>query len=316
MDSFNLNLDELARETFELGRQMSFEDFGKSSDFIISKKNYHQKELSIWESLELEDSASELGPVVEFDPIEQIPVIESHIQIPELPVVHVEEVRVPEGPGLIFKIERTSGTFCIRAMAASEIATSLEKLLDGDEKLLEKMKIDEAIFDELYFFETQNLDRAEIIVDQMANRRFPLDEDVLCNISDPGFSWWMSLEEGGFKIYFNSHGLNRAKRFMQLGPLGDGSIAALRFSQLEKHLRNLFAIESLKANDKAINLKALNKEDRAFYQFQAIFTDGVGEDLIEDLARTPEGRTLYYYLQEIADLRRFWLVIDNTLYSS
>lgn len=304
MDSFNLSLDQLAKETFELGQQLTFENFERPSDLAMPIK---KQGLSLWDAIENE-SIQESSPAAPELPIEEKP---TFIEIEQSAV---EEIIIPQAPGIVYKVEKTSGTFCIRAFASGNLNEDYIQLLEGDEILLKKLKSTEISIEDLLFFETNSMERAEIIIDQVANRRFPLDEDVLCNLSDPGFSWWMSLENGSFKIYFNSHGLNRADRFMQLGPLGDGSIAALRFHQLRSSLENLFPIHDFKISDKYIHISTSALDSREFYRFQAIFTDGINDTDLEQFEFAGEkSRTIFYYLKEIADLRRFWLQVEQSV---
>lgn len=217
--------------------------------------------------------------------------------------------RFPATVGIIFKIEKGLNTFCLRTMASENMALDYEKIKANlFDPMLKRLKLsDEQDVSSLLFFETEDLDLAEIICDQMGGRRFPLDEDSLCNLSDPGFSWWLSEEEGGFRIYFKSHGLNRAGRFIKLGPLGDRKIASRRFSELLAGLGDM-GLEDFYCDDKCFGVFVEDEMNSTYKDLYSLFKKGEGYENLSG-----ENLTLSFYLRELAFLRRFWRLIEQSL---
>lgn len=246
-------------------------------------------------------------------------------QIDESPVAEefVPELSLsiyPESPGVIYKIDNGLSTFCVRGFASKNIRESMLEL-DGKESskrsILKLMSSDG--LDQIHFFITKNVELAEAIKEQVINRRFPHLEDALCNISDPGFSWWMNINtdelegEGKFEIFFRSHGINRAEKYIQLGPIGDGAIAALRMNQARTLLRSSFPISEFSCDDKSFSIASSKPDHSGFVSFRNIFLDGINNTIEENFPDNSLGRTLYYYFHELAIVRKFWIEVKTKL---
>lgn len=226
----------------------------------------------------------------------------------------------PESSGIIYKIDNGLSTFCVRGFASKNIRETMLEL-DGKESskrsILKLMSSDG--LDQIHFFVTKNLELAEAIKEQVINRRFPHMEDALCNISDPGFSWWMNINtdelegEGKFEIFFRSHGINRAEKYIQLGPIGDGAIAALRMNQARTLLRSSFPISEFSCDDKSFSIASSKPDHSGFVSFRNIFLDGINNTIEENFPDNSLGRTLYYYFHELAIVRKFWIEVKSKL---
>lgn len=226
----------------------------------------------------------------------------------------------PETAGVIYKIDNGSSTFCVRGFASANIR---ESMLELDEKESAKRSILKLMvsdgLDQIHFFPTKNLELAEAVKEQVINRRFPHMEDALCNISDPGFSWWMNINsddlegEGKFEIFFRSHGINRAEKYIQLGPIGDGAIAALRMNQARTLLRSSFPISEFSCDDKSFSLASTKPDHSGFVSFKNIFLEGINNTVEENFPDNSIGRTLYYYFHELAIVRKFWIEVKTKL---
>ncbi len=151
--------------------------------------------------------------------------------------------------------------------------------------------------------------------EQIINRRFPHQEDSLCNISDPGFSWWMDVSGSGgrFEIFFKSHGINRADKYIQLGPIGDGGVAALRMNQARTLLRSSFPISEFSCDDKSFSVASQKPDHLGFISFKNIFLEGINNTDTENFPDNSMGRTLYYYFHELAIVRKFWIEVKTKL---
>ncbi len=228
---------------------------------------------------------------------------------------------LPETPGIIYKIDNGMSTFCVRGFSAHNIREAIEELKDLSSSKRIVLKLDrEANAETVEFFETKSFELAEAVREQIINRRFPHQEDAVCNISDPGFSWWMNIEqgteaakEGRFEIFFRSHGINRAEKYIQLGPIGDGAVAALRMNQARTLLRSSFPISEYSCDDKSFTVASSKPEHLSFISFKNIFLEGTNHTELENFPDNSVGRTLFYYFHELAIVRKFWIEVKNKL---
>lgn len=284
---FEFSLDQLASETLALTESMSslfkkeLEGFDGDFDF-----NYHRS-----------PSAQDDGPEDQ----------------------SVEEERslldFPEAPGVVYHLQVGVSTFAIRAIATTDIDETMIYLRSGEPGLLSALKLS-ATDDEFQdlsnigYFETETLELAQMVTDQLANRRFPRIEDQLCNLSDPGFSWWLSEEENKFTIYYKSHGLGREERFLKLGPLGDRMIHSKRMQSLRPLLQGLFPIKEWVSTDKVFSVECVG-DHPGFELFKKLFTDGKWPKDHTAFEASRLGLTLYLHLQEVSTMRAFWRQVDS-----
>lgn len=221
---------------------------------------------------------------------------------------------LPEGPGVIYKIDNGLSTFCVRGFSAANIREAFEEIQDKASSKRIILKLDkEAGTEQVQFFETKSFELAEAIREQIVNRRFPHQEDALCNLSDPGYSWWMNLQPHGFEIFFRSHGINRAEKYIQLGPIGDGAVAALRMNQARTLLRSSFPISEYSCDDKSFTVASTKPEHLSFVSFRNIFLEGANQTELENFPDNSVGRTLFYYFHELAAVRKFWIEVKSKL---
>jgi hypothetical protein len=225
----------------------------------------------------------------------------------------------PETSGILFILDQSGPTFCLKGRAVDNIKNEIEDLKANPDNLIDFFRTDslaqalEIFEDRLLFFETETRALAEVVIDQLFYRRFPIEEDMLCNLSDPGFSWWLKCSTHSMNLYFRSHGINRAQELIKLGPVGDRKIAAMRFTQLQAVLVDHLKLESFKCSDKGLSLEVKSAGLPYFQEWIDFLRRGVMPDrLLEKLSQQPQ-KTLYYYTRELATLRQFWLEVENQI---
>lgn len=215
----------------------------------------------------------------------------------------------PDDCGIIYHLEEGRSTFCIRGIPVNNIRGFFSEAQYNDCDLAKKLKIrDFDPRDVLKFFPTDSIKSANLIIKQMVNKRFPYQEDVLCNLSDPGFSWWMDNGERDFRIYFKSHGIDREETLTRLGPIGDSRIIGGCFEQLLPLFNSLFTIDEFSCNEKFFILSTLESND-SFEAVRAIFSNGSFSQDIQSMMSDE----IFDCLKDIANLRRFWIEIENVL---
>lgn len=203
---------------------------------------------------------------------------------------HQDGTSYPVGPGLIYKVQHSGQTFIIKGEAVEELASTLKEKND----------------DNFYFFSTPDLATAEVIADALLSRRFPVDEEGLCNLADPGFSWWFNEGDGFFHIYFKSQGLDRSKKFLQLGPMGDLHLAHKYFKQLTSVNCSSEPFFSNISHDKR-SLRLVG-QGPSFEAFKNLFRMGDTSFVETDILTC---KTMKIYFKELAYIRQFWMQLGQ-----
>lgn len=214
----------------------------------------------------------------------------------------------PQGPGLLYRIITGGSTFSLRGVACENIKETADELSGGDKNLLAQLKIeDDAEQAEIFHFRCDFLAQAEIIHDQLFNRRFPLYEDMLCNLSDPGYSWWMEPRQDSLVVYFKSQSIDREKNLIKLGPVGDYALAHRRFAELGRVLRALFPVRDFSCDERRLVITPVDADNENFNAIRGIFAKGHAPTELAGFGPQEFGRTLFFYLSELASVRSFWM---------
>lgn len=228
----------------------------------------------------------------------------------------------PHAPGIIYKLDSSIGTFCVRGFPTENIALAMKDIYKSTSPKRSQLKLgEEDELSQVKFFVTKSVELAEAIKEQIVNRRFPHQEDSVCNISDPGFSWWMNADElnemgeasGRFEIFFKAHGVNRMDKFIQLGPIGDSTLAIQKMNQARTLLNDSFPIIEYSCDEKNFSVATSKPDHLGFIAFKNIFLHGENETELENFPDTSVGRSLFYYLQELATVRKFWIEVKASL---
>ncbi len=219
-------------------------------------------------------------------------------------------------PGIIFVIEKGGHTFCIKGLATSNLRFRHQQINNyRDEEAFSRLIISNDFDPSLIqYYETDTVEKADKIVKHMINRRFPIQEDVICNISDPGFSWWYDDSSDRITLFFKSHGIDRAQNLMQLGPVGDHRKAGIYFNQVFKLYGLLFPVKEFSCTSKSFSIRTSDPSSVTFRMFRRVFLEGINEFDLDYPFNTPIFSEFWHYLDQIASFRKFWLhVFDLVL---
>jgi len=232
-----------------------------------------------------------------------------------------EESEYPDSPGIIYHLQKSTSLFVIRTLVSHNLRQDFQDILAHPEEYPSLRLLEGAVEDlnqKLRFFMLDNHLQAEIIHDQISNRRFPIHEEVMCNLSDPGFSWWLTKKNNGFQIAFTLS-VTAEDTTVKLGPIGDQQLAHKSF----RHMQSLMQEAGLNLNiQNETNRVQFNEgEEFLLEELKDLFEFGViGEgmvNLFKLLARRihdhSQLETLWLYLQEIAAMRRFWIQVQYDL---
>lgn len=227
-------------------------------------------------------------------------------------------LEISASPGIVYYIEKGMSTFCIRGIPCPNLKLANKRLISGDRQLLEYLKIDRTKVDYLKYFELEYFELTEHVFEQFINRRFPYNEDQVCNFGGPGFGWWFEDIDGGFRLYLGSYlGGGQANRtnqesnrmLLNLGLLGDPKFIARKLDKTKNELQNILGVSDISVSDRLVTVKVSDTEKESYKIFRNIFLKG---ELTYhgDFFKSDE---LFFLLLEICSLRGFWLSIQDTL---
>lgn len=219
--------------------------------------------------------------------------------------------KLPQNPGVLYRLEFGVSTFSIRGFACENIAQSYEKFLSHSEVERECLRWKQG--DEVRSIKHFTLpfkEWGEVISDQLIGKRFPYFEEKICNLSDPGLSWWMEKLENGVHLFFGVRRSKRDAKTINLGPIGDACIAIKRFRDAKDLFTEVFDLKEFACTDNSVTLVSSSEENSFFQNFQRIFEKG---EFSKDLESVINHRTLYYYLNEISQMRAFWINVEREI---
>ncbi len=233
----------------------------------------------------------------------------------------IEEVasQFPNKPGVIFRLEQNSFTFVIRGFATTDILKDMTEI-DSRPELYPSLKLIGNEENSLMFYETPTLEMANIVKKTFCNNRFPINEEHIFNVSDPGMSWWVNTSEDSFNLYFKLIGAPSEMNLTKIGPLGDSRVVASCFGKLRPYLENIFSVSLFSSSESSVHIKTDEQSD-LFEEFKEIFNaDGPMTDFWQyletlELGKKESDRKEYElsrkFLHELSILRMFWKGVET-----
>ncbi len=219
----------------------------------------------------------------------------------------------PIGSGLIFKIEFGSGTFCLRGVASNNLREDYHSLFAGSDYIIKELNIQsEDALKEIIFTPLASFDLACSVEEQLMNKRIPYAEELICNISDPGFNWWLDLRYSGIKIYFHSFNVDNSEHFIKLGPLGDSFQTSAIINSVIEYLSYMMPIDEFSCTDKVFTLSSQNENHPCYQKLKALFRHGASFYL-KDFSSLDcqELDEFQHYCHQISAMRRVWMKVDQ-----
>ncbi len=238
-----------------------------------------------------------------------------------MPEGEEEETLFPEGPGILYHVQKSKSVFVVRTMVSQNIREDYKQIMDRPEDYPSLRLLEGGIEDlatKLKFFIVENPFQAEIIHDQLHNRRFPIDEEMMCNLSDPGFSWWLTKKPKGFQLAFTMS-VASDENTVKLGPLGDRELAVRNFQVLEELITS--AGIGMNIQNEMNRVQFTDCEEFILEELKDVFEFGVVTQTLTDIFKILSKQvqdkgpleTTWFYLQELAAMRRFWIQIQFDL---
>ena len=217
-----------------------------------------------------------------------------------------ENITKQKGPGIAFFLDISGGSFCVRGLPVVENNLTLEELSELNHHFQKT--------EEFKFFPCDSIEVAEILTEQMVNRRYPLQDKGLVNISDPGSTWLLSYDEENLSLYFKSMGC-REKGMENLGAIGDPQILRFWWKEFDQLLSSCDGI-TISQDEKGcyLNLKNFNNEEISIFHFLIqIFVLGDYDKHFKFSTERHEMESFLLYFNELSHSRRFWLFIEEIL---
>ena len=225
-------------------------------------------------------------------------------------VIHDEVT--PEA-GIYFGIDTSLGSFCLRGVPIenfNEEKKRIDELIQANSQL---RKIKDG---KLEFFPCESFELAQVICDTMMNRRFPFEEDSLCNISDPGPSWWLERGDRHLRIYFKSMGKSKDVK-EKIGPIGDTEVTKKRWEQVTETLMSVYPGLNCEVSENGVFLAISSHEapETSFLNHLSDFIiDGeVNKSLFQNLPKNYNSKIFKLYLTELAACRKFWIKVESLI---
>ncbi|MDD0853841.1 hypothetical protein HBN50_12085 [Halobacteriovorax sp. GB3] len=256
--------------------------------------------------LEEEEELLDIVVELEWDDENDLTFNEEEIVGPALEIETEQECVVEQQSAIAYHVLESSLTFCVKAIAVKDIHQ-----FELTDEVRAQLKLNQDQAPE--FFITDCYERAQLTLTQIANRRFTKEEDMICNIGDPGFSWWLEKSDHGFSIYFKSYKVNRVDEAIRLGPLGDVQYAVRKFSWLSALFKEHFPVSEFSCDDTALHFYTSKQNDESMNHLIQVFEEGICSFDEEDFHLENDSLGLFYYLSEISDIRSWWLDIHDAM---
>jgi hypothetical protein len=169
-----------------------------------------------------------------------------------------------------------------------------------------------------YTFVTPNEAIAEILCDQMMNKRLPRQEESLCNLSDPAMNWWYRRKANSITLYTGAHKGFDNKGFLSLGPLGDPNLAQRRWKRfmdfLNQHSRQ-FGLVHFSVQQHQMVWEFSDQDAPMAIALEQWLQKGTAMPE-EYFPPGQEAIVAQLYLKEVAFARQLWLQLEELLANS
>lgn len=230
-----------------------------------------------------------------------------------------------EVTGVLFHIQKNAATFVVRVHVSENLKLDyLSVMKHPDLFPALRFEEDDNLQEKLMFFECDDLKVAKAIKEKLGNKRFPIFEEQVFNISDPGDSWWLKRERNRLSIFFKLTHTNRLDNLIKLGPLGDGEKAMEIFSKLYGYFQMIFDIQDYSSAFGQFSIASSQEGDKFFeYFYELLATGDVSHEFWDKLrnleilhsheAYANDLKQANYFIMELSQLRRFWCEIQENL---
>jgi hypothetical protein len=221
--------------------------------------------------------------------------------------------------GIMYRVNQASYTFSIKSLCFKDLKTDIKKILDNKEfnclfnnsQEITSQEFMSLINREVFIYYTNHISLAEIIYENINNRRFPLKEDNIFNISDPSLGWWFLDKGDEFEISFRTP-LRNSNQIHNLGPIGDHFIFFSLLKQWKATLEEDFNLSArLQSSSKILFKKVGNS--LLFDQLKNLLIIGKDASLTLSSRQGEKfeefNQSFLLFIHEVSHVRSFWKII-------
>lgn len=217
---------------------------------------------------------------------------------------------VPNGAGVIYRVEKSGGIDTLRCSESPNLRSDWSSIV--------KLPSESG---ELCFYETQNYSEASFLATHFRNYKLSLMDSTSDYSSfTTNNMWWGVSDQSNFKIRFGRVP-NKSDGVVELGPLGDQSLAKhyflelFRFSQkltdsCEPVMKKDLISFEFKSIDQLKNFEELLWLKKSFH-FNTLFDESpmTGIEKLDFLA-------MVTYFKELSLIRGFWSAVAEDLFQT
>ncbi len=231
-----------------------------------------------------------------------------------------------EVPGFFYHLQKKASTFVIRIHPCVNLKEEYKSILKHPDMYptLRLNEGDELLSDKLSYFECDRLEIAKNIKAQLGNKRFPLFEERVLNVSDPSDSWWLKVEDNSIKILFKLSHTEDLGSLIKLGPLGEPEGSQSTLNQLYGYFKMIFPLGNYSIDFSQWSISCSEDNNQNFEYLKQIFVNGETSydfwEYLRHLEIQSQGRSYLeslqkanYFMMELAATRNFWKTIQDKL---
>ncbi len=210
--------------------------------------------------------------------------------------------------GLVYRFFYYPNYYIVKAKVVSELDKAFLLIEEGEIES-DFVLQDENEFEakeQINYFETERIELADIVKDQICNKRQFTNRDLLGGLTDLGNDWWVGFDSKNLIVSYQRYLKRNDLEWIQVGNLGDSFVACHRFSYLKKILESRLSSVKIVNDEKGFYFES-SDENKNLESLTRLFVNG--EFLSSDLSSILNETSVYYF-QELATLRRFFKEIE------
>ncbi|MCB9091290.1 MAG: hypothetical protein H6621_10380 [Halobacteriovoraceae bacterium] len=209
----------------------------------------------------------------------------------------------PESAGVFYRFENKSYCDILRCTDSTNIRTDIGLMQESGTIDLASIK----------YFETADLKSAQLICREFDKFRFH-KQDML-SLSDVSLNnvWVLEVKEDSVVLNFDSQSEKNSLEKMELGALGDSSLAKYYFSFVEEIFKDDLGILETKTTKRTFKWKFKNERvaQEFFNKLKEFSTELLGEKELSDDLQAVKVESLQTFFAEKKILRDFWSDIST-----
>ncbi len=231
-----------------------------------------------------------------------------------------------EVPGFFYNLQKKSSTFVLRILPSENLKKDLKNIKKHPDMYpaLRLEEDDRSLNEKIQFFECDRFEIAQNIRKHLGNKRFPIFEERVFNISDPGDSWWLEVDGSRLSVHFKLSKTQDISKLIKLGPLGETKYCMDIFAKLYGYFKLIFPVGDYSSAHGQLCISTTDSYDANFQHFiQLLKTGETSHDFWNELRKLEVNASdpayldsiqrANYFLMELAFTRHFWRTVQEQL---